>query len=89
MSDVGKLREDEAELGEEAEHLTGDALDVVLTADDDEAGDLVADQHLVADRDGVLHAVQPFGHFEIERRRAPQRIGVATMMASAQCTSAS
>src|SRR6476659_6054097 len=44
MSDIGKLREDEAELGEETEHLTGDALDVVLAADNDKPGDLVADQ---------------------------------------------
>ena len=54
-------------LGEEAQHLAGDALDVVLPADDDEARDLVADQHLVADGDGVLHAIEPLGHLEIER----------------------
>ena len=72
MRDVGKLREDEAELGEEAEHLARDALDVVLPADDDEARDLVADQHVVVDGDGVLHAVQPLRHLEIERGgRAP------------------
>jgi hypothetical protein len=33
MRDIRKLRKDEAELGEEAEHLAGDALDVVLAAD--------------------------------------------------------
>ncbi|MBX9772918.1 MAG: hypothetical protein K2Y71_00790 [Xanthobacteraceae bacterium] len=43
MGDVGKLREYESKLGEETEHLSGDALDVVLAADDDEARDLVAD----------------------------------------------
>ena len=40
--------------------------DIVLAADNDEAGDLVADKHAVADRDGVLHAVQPLRHLEIQ-----------------------
>ena len=72
MRDVGKLRKDEAELGEEAEHLPGHRLDVVLSADDDKARHLVADQHLIAGRHRVLHAVEPLGHLEIERGgRAP------------------
>ncbi len=67
MGDVGKLREDESELGEEAEQLSRHGLDVVLAADDDEARDLVANQNLITDRDGVLHAVEPLGHLEIKR----------------------
>ena len=67
MRHVGKLRENEAQFGEEAQHLAGDALDIVLAADNDEACDLVADQYLVADGNGVLHAVEPFRHLEIER----------------------
>jgi hypothetical protein len=43
MRDVGELREVKTKLGEEAEHLTGDALYVVLSADDNEGRDLVAD----------------------------------------------
>jgi hypothetical protein len=35
--DVRELREEKAELGEEAEQLAGHRLDVVLSADDDEA----------------------------------------------------
>jgi ligand-binding sensor domain-containing protein len=36
-------------------------------ADNDEARDLIADQHLIADGDGVLHAVETLGHLEVER----------------------
>jgi len=36
MRDIGKLREDEPQLGQEAEHLAGDRLNVVLAADNDE-----------------------------------------------------
>ena len=45
MGDIGKLRKMEPKLREEAEHLAGNPLDVVLAADDDEGRDLVADQH--------------------------------------------
>ena len=41
MRDVRELREDAADLGEEAQHLAGDRLNVVLAAGDDEGGDLV------------------------------------------------
>src|SRR5215471_9468543 len=66
MSDKRKLRKDEAELGEETEHLAGDHLDVVLAADDDEARNLVTDEDTVGNRDLVLDAVHPLGHLEIE-----------------------
>src|SRR6185437_10648314 len=75
MRDVGKLREDKAQLGEKAKHLAGDRLNVVLTADNDEARYLVADQNLIADGDRVLHAVEPLGHFEIKRRRRAPSYG--------------
>ena len=42
MSDKRELRKDEAELSEKAEHLAGNHLNVVLTANDDEARNLVA-----------------------------------------------
>src|SRR5215831_18415259 len=69
MRDERELRKDEAELGEEAEHLARHHLDVVLTADDDEARNLVANEDTVGNRDLVLDAVHPLGHLEIERRR--------------------
>jgi hypothetical protein len=53
MGDVGKLRKDEAKLREEAEHLAGDGLNVVLAADDDEARDLVANL-LVVDETSMV-----------------------------------
>jgi hypothetical protein len=65
--DIGKLRKDEAEFGEETERLACDRLNVVLPADDDECRDLVANENLIADLDHVLHAVQPVGRLEIER----------------------
>ena len=72
VGDVGELREEEAELGEEAQHLAGDRLDVVLAAGDDEARDLVADEHAVGDGDLVLDAVHPLDHLVVERAgRAP------------------
>ena len=42
VGNVGKLRKDKSELGEEAEHLAGNRLDIVLAADDDKSRDLVA-----------------------------------------------
>src|SRR6516225_9721204 len=69
MSDKRELRKDEAELGEEAEHLAGNHLDVVLAPDDDKPRNLVANEDTVGNRDLVLDAVHPLGHFEIERRR--------------------
>src|SRR5260370_19874285 len=66
MSDKRELRKDEAELGEEAEHLAGHHLDVVLAADDDEARSFVANEDAVGNRDLVLDAVHPLGHLEIE-----------------------
>src|SRR5262249_52438236 len=65
MSDKRELRKDEAELGEETEHLAGDHLDVVLAADDDETRNLVADEYTVGNGDLVLDAVHPLGHLEI------------------------
>src|SRR5258708_25261016 len=44
MRDKRELWKDEAELGEEAQHLAGNHLDVVLAADDDEARNLVANE---------------------------------------------
>ena len=67
MGDVGELRKQEAELGEESQELAGHGLDVVLPADHDEARDLVADQHAVAGRDLVLDAVHALGHAVIQR----------------------
>src|SRR6516165_10631186 len=66
MSDKRELRKDEAEFGEEAEHLAGNHLDVVLAADNDEACNLVANEDTVGNRDLVLDAVHPLGHLEIE-----------------------
>src|SRR5215813_2869604 len=66
MRDKRELWKDEAELGEEAKHLAGDHLDVVLAADDDEARNLVANEDTVGNRDLVLDAVHPLGHLEIE-----------------------
>ena len=57
MGDVRELGKEEAEFGEEGEHRAGDALDVVLAADDDEAGNLVPDQLLFLGSDVDLHAV--------------------------------
>ena len=68
MGDVGKLWKQKAELAEKAEHLAGHLLDVVLAADDDEAGHLVHDELLFFGGNVDLYAVQPFDHLEIERR---------------------
>src|SRR6185437_1421352 len=57
MRHIGKLRKKKAELGKEPEHLARDRLDIVLAANDDEAGYLVADQHVVARGNCVLHAI--------------------------------
>src|SRR3974390_2420379 len=57
VGDKGKLRKDEAELAEEAQHLPGDRLNIVLSADDDEARHLVADENTIVKGDGVLHAI--------------------------------
>src|SRR5438128_803022 len=65
MSDKRELRKDEAELGEETEHLAGDHLDVVLAADDDEARNFVADEDTVGNRDLVLDAIHSLGHLEM------------------------
>ncbi|MDQ6702857.1 MAG: hypothetical protein M3Z96_06990 [Pseudomonadota bacterium] len=59
VGDIGKLRKDEAQFGEETEHLACYRLNVVLPTDDDESRDLVTNENLIADRDGVLYAVQP------------------------------
>ncbi|MGH7856932.1 MAG: Rieske 2Fe-2S domain-containing protein, partial [Candidatus Binatia bacterium] len=67
VRDVGELRELAAHLGEEPQQLPGDALHVVLTAGDDERGNLVSYQDAVRDGNLVLHAVQPLGHTEVER----------------------
>src|SRR5260370_15846083 len=66
--DKRELRKHEAELSEEAQHLAGNHLDIVLTADDDEARNLVTNEDAVRDRDLVLDAVHSLGHLEIERR---------------------
>ena len=65
---IRKLRKYEAQLGEEPQHLAGYCLNVVLASNNNEPRDLVADQNLIADRDRILHAVQPFGHLKIKRR---------------------
>src|SRR6266446_3132404 len=68
MGDKRELRKHEAELSEEAQHLAGNHLDIVLTADDDEARNLVTNEDAVRNRDLVLDAVHSLGHLEIERR---------------------
>ena len=67
VSDKWKLRKGEAKLSKEHQHLADHRLDIVLPAYHDEAGDLVADQHAIMDRDLVLNAIQPFCHLEVER----------------------
>lgn len=67
VGDEWELRQRESQLAEKREHLAGDSLDVVLTAGDDEGGNLVLDQHAVVSRDLILHAIHALGHFEIER----------------------
>jgi hypothetical protein len=72
VGDVGELGEEEPELGEEAQHLPGHRLHVVLPADHDEARHLVADEDAVPRGDLVLDAVHALGHAVVERaRRAP------------------
>src|SRR6516162_58858 len=66
MSDVWKLRKYKAELREESQHVTGHCLNIILSPNNDEPGNLVTDQNVIPNRDRVLHAVQPFGHLEIE-----------------------
>jgi len=65
VGDIRKLREDESQFGEETEHLACHRLNVVLPANDDESRDLVTNKNLIADRDCVLHAVQPLGHLAL------------------------
>ncbi len=45
VGDIGKLRKDEAQFGEETEHLARDRLNVVLPSDDDESRDLVTNEN--------------------------------------------
>src|ERR1017187_10217605 len=59
MGDQRKLRQIKTQLREETQQLSGHALDVVLSARDDEADDLLVEQHTVFERDLVLHTVQP------------------------------
>jgi hypothetical protein len=66
VGDIGKLRKDEAQFGEETEHLARHRLNVILATNDDEPRDLVTNENLIVDRDRVLHAVQPLGHLEIK-----------------------
>src|ERR1017187_5479968 len=67
MCDQRKLRQIKTQLREKAQQLSGHALDVVLSARDDEADDLLVDEHAVFDGDLVLHAIQPLGHPEVKR----------------------
>src|ERR1017187_4884354 len=67
MCDQRKLRQIKTQLREKAQQLSGHALDVVLSARDDEADDLLVEQHTVFERDLVLHTVQPLGHSEVKR----------------------
>ena len=69
VSDKRKLGKGEAKLSKEHQHLADHRLDIVLPAYHDEAGDLVADQHAIMDRDLVLNAIQPFCHLDVERTR--------------------
>src|SRR5664279_5991872 len=72
MSDIRELWKYKSKFGEEAQHLSGNRLDIVLSADDNKSGDLVTYENLIADRYRVLYAIQTLSHFEIERgSRAP------------------
>ena len=59
MGDERELREMKSKLGKKADHLSGNALNIVLSADDDESCDLVADHHPVMGCHLILDAVQP------------------------------
>lgn len=68
MTDERELRDVKAQLAEKVKELACNALNIVLPANDDESGHFVLDQYPIANRDLILNAVEPFGHFEIERR---------------------
>ena len=69
MRNVRKLRKKKSEFGEKSHHLTGNGLDIVLSANDDESSDFVLDQNTIGDCKLILNAIETLGHFEMERRR--------------------
>src|SRR5262245_46383105 len=71
VGDKRKLREGKAQFAKEHHHLTGDRLNVVLATRNYKAGDFVANQYTIIDRDLVLNTVHPFDHLEVERTWCP------------------
>jgi len=68
MGDIRELWKYKSELREETQHLTGNRLNIILSADNNKSGDFVTYENLIANRYRILHAIEALSHFEIEGR---------------------